>query len=482
MNARRLPRIWSLTILLAVGCLAMGCGLFPLPIAQPTPDPTAVLATAIALVQAATAQAPVVPTDTPTSTPTPTASPTASATPSPTDTPTSTPTVTATPTETPTVPSVELETYTAANLGISIGYPSGWEVEEQEDTVVFTSSGTLTVAGVVKVPGMVDVTIPAELLNLLLQAGLPSECTATETQRSTTVTVSNQKWAQTEADCTLDQVPFTVVIYSTIHQGVAYFVLGGTHRELFDMRQKTFDAMLASLRFLATAPTATASPVPDAQVQVTALNVRAGPSTNYPVLAGAHQGDALEVIGQAYGCGWLKVRTPEGTKGWVSGGKDYVILNLPCGLVAPAAIPPTPTPRPVARRLASGTILRNDLRSGFLGKGELTIENGQGQDAVVALSSLDGGDVLAFYVRNGDSYTIGDIRNGTFFLYFTRGEDWDGNSGRFTRNASYLRFDDTLDFLTTSATYTTFRVTLYAVPNGNAATRRVDAGHFPGLR
>lgn len=269
MNTRRLTRIWSLAFLLILTCLIMGCGLLPPPITRPTPDATAVLATAIALVQAATAQASVLPTDTPTSTPTPTASPTTSATPSPTDTPAPTdtppPTATATPTETPRAPSVELETYTAANLGISIGYPRGWEVEEQEDAVVFTSSGTLTVAGVVKVPG-IDADIPVDLLNLLLQVALQSECAATETQHNSTITINNLEWAQMQATCTLDQVPFTVAVYSTAREGAAYFILGGTHSELFDARRETFDAMLASLRFMP----GTALPVPGSVAEIMA--------------------------------------------------------------------------------------------------------------------------------------------------------------------------------------------------------------------
>ncbi len=88
-------------------------------------------------------------------------------------------------------------------------------------------------------------------------------------------------------------------------------------------------------------PTTTPTPLPDAMVNVKTLNVRSGPGTVYDILAGVHQGDELEVIGQAYDCGWLKVIVPQGAQGWVAGGPEHVIRNLPCELIPAAPIPPS---------------------------------------------------------------------------------------------------------------------------------------------
>ena len=90
-----------------------------------------------------------------------------------------------------------------------------------------------------------------------------------------------------------------------------------------------------------TTPVITPTPLPDATVNIKTLNVRSGPGTVYDILAGVHQGDELEVIGQAYECDWLKVIIPQGTQGWVAGGPEYVIRNLPCDLIPAAAIPPS---------------------------------------------------------------------------------------------------------------------------------------------
>ena len=113
-------------------------------------------------------------------------------------------------------------------------------------------------------------------------------------------------------------------------------------------------------------PTVTPTPLPDAVVNVKALNVRSGPGTVYDILAGVHQGDDLEVIGQAYECDWLKVIIPQGTQGWVAGGPEYVIRNLPCELIPAEAIPPTPTPLPTRDTRPTVRILIRNNTGGTL--------------------------------------------------------------------------------------------------------------------
>jgi hypothetical protein len=95
-------------------------------------------------------------------------------------------------------------------------------------------------------------------------------------------------------------------------------------------------------------PTATPIPLPDASVAIDRLNLRAGPSTDYDIVGKLRQGDALEVMGKAYGCRWLRVVTPQGKQGWVSGLTQYVVLNLVCADIPAAPIPPRPTRLPTA--------------------------------------------------------------------------------------------------------------------------------------
>jgi hypothetical protein len=228
-------------------------------------------------------------------------------------------------------------------------------------------------------------------------------------------------------------------------------------------------------------PTGTSAPAPEAEVKSETLNVRAGPGVNYDVVGKTRQGDKVAVIGQASDCAWLMVSVPAGKEGWVSGGGSYVTLNAPCASIPAAAIPPPPTPRP--RRLATGAIISDSGRSSL---GELTIENGLDSDAVVLLTTLAYAPVVSFYVRGGDSFTVRGINEGRYALYFTSGEDWDGAQRRFTRDASYERFEDLLTFQTTpgmySTKYTTYKATLQGVVGGSARTLAVDPGKFPGSK
>ena len=68
------------------------------------------------------------------------------------------------------------------------------------------------------------------------------------------------------------------------------------------------------------------------------LNIRKGPGIVYAIVTGASKGDRLEIIGQAYSCSWLKIKTSNGVEGWVS--TDLVKYDLPCN-----QIPSVPNPQ-----------------------------------------------------------------------------------------------------------------------------------------
>ena len=87
--------------------------------------------------------------------------------------------------------------------------------------------------------------------------------------------------------------------------------------------------------------TATTHPAAEAVVNIQSINVRSGPGTVYPVLGYALKGDKLTILGQAYNCGWLKVKTPDGKTGWVA--TTYVTYTMACSEIASAPIPPAPT-------------------------------------------------------------------------------------------------------------------------------------------
>jgi hypothetical protein len=83
-------------------------------------------------------------------------------------------------------------------------------------------------------------------------------------------------------------------------------------------------------------------------VTVSDVNLRSGPGTEYDIIAGLNQNQALTVTGRLDDTTWLQVNTEQGQEGWVAAG--FVELNLPpdpIPTVVPPPTPPPPTPTPV---------------------------------------------------------------------------------------------------------------------------------------
>jgi hypothetical protein len=216
--------------------------------------------------------------------------------------------------------------------------------------------------------------------------------------------------------------------------------------------------------------TPTPTPAPDAVVVASQLNVRAGPGIEYPAVGQLKESDELVVIGQFDDCAWLRIVAfaSPATRGWVSGATRYVHLRKPCASIPKGTFrPSTGIVKPVAR---------DD------GSGELSVDNGTLYDGVVALT-LDKQPprraAVAAYIRAGESFTMTGILDGTYYLYFGTGSEWDG--AQFTKNAGYSRFEDALAFKTSLTKHTTWWVTLHGVVGGTAPTEKVEAADFPIL-
>ena len=54
------------------------------------------------------------------------------------------------------------------------------------------------------------------------------------------------------------------------------------------------------------------------------VNIRTGPSTNYPVTGSLLYGESCPVIGRDTATGWWMIRCPGGNQGWVS----YDVVNV----------------------------------------------------------------------------------------------------------------------------------------------------------
>lgn len=100
-----------------------------------------------------------------------------------------------------------------------------------------------------------------------------------------------------------------------------------------------------------TTPTASTTPTPshtptptfpqDAVVSIEALNLRAGPDVLHPLLGVAYRATAVAVDGRDLDGGWLAVRLPDQTAGWLNGA--YVVLRKDLDLIP---VVPTPSPPP----------------------------------------------------------------------------------------------------------------------------------------
>lgn len=125
-------------------------------------------------------------------------------------------------------------------------------------------------------------------------------------------------------------------------------------------------------------PEPTNTPMPDVIVSAPSVNLRAGPGLDYPSVGSITEGDTAMVTGQAFDCGWLLVETAGGEEAWITGGAQYVTLNLDCADIAAATIPPTPTSAASPTPPASATPDRPTI--------EVIIENNTGEALFINLS------------------------------------------------------------------------------------------------
>ena len=212
---------------------------------------------------------------------------------------------------------------------------------------------------------------------------------------------------------------------------------------------------------LTATPEPSPTPEPEAIVQTAALRVREGPGERFAELGELAAGLELDVIGQQGACEWLWVGY--GPKaGWVQGNPDWVDLRRPCDDI----------PLGLYREVTG--YLKRSGDSGALG--ELTVENGTAEDAVVILT-LDDEPITSAYIRGGESFMLNRIRDGSFEVYFATGDYWDGSN--FTQTSSRRKFDEQLPFTSGGGSYTTWSVTLHAVAGGQATAGQVDEGGFP---
>lgn len=122
-------------------------------------------------------------------------------------------------------------------------------------------------------------------------------------------------------------------------------------------------------------------------------------------------------------------------------------------------------PRPANGRLLHGS---------WSNESEITVNASAGEDCVVLLKTASGITKLAFFVRSGETATVG-VPAEKYYVYFASGKDWYGyGKGKmFGEKTSYSKDDELLDFSMGGWEYT-----LYPVTNGNFSETPINEGDF----
>ena len=122
---------------------------------------------------------------------------------------------------------------------------------------------------------------------------------------------------------------------------------------------------------------------------------------------------------------------------------------------------------------ASGTILSGrEYDDGS----EITVTADGSSSYVVSLRDTYGTNLLSFFVRAGETVTVG-VPNAYLYVYFASGTSWYGYGEglMFGENTAYSKDDEALDF-----TEYAWEYKLYPVTDGNFTETPSDADEFFG--
>jgi hypothetical protein len=125
-------------------------------------------------------------------------------------------------------------------------------------------------------------------------------------------------------------------------------------------------------------------------------------------------------------------------------------------------------------RPRSGKILYAGIKGGM---GRLTIKNHLSHDAVIVLVR-GRSKAIGVYVRAHANAKVGNIKSGTYTIYFTTGSLFRACKGRFSRGASYSRVKQHLPFAFPPH-FTVATLILFSASGGNAPATPISPKGFP---
>ena len=103
---------------------------------------------------------------------------------------------------------------------------------------------------------------------------------------------------------------------------------------------------------------------------------------------------------------------------------------------------------------------------------KLTVTASSDSSYVVKLKTISGTTILSFYVRAGETVSVG-VPAEYLYVYFASGNTWYGEKHLFGSKTSYSKDDEILNF-----TQGGWKYTLYPVSNGNFSETPIDPEDF----
>ena len=143
---------------------------------------------------------------------------------------------------------------------------------------------------------------------------------------------------------------------------------------------------------------------------------------------------------------------------------------------------PLPDPRPDEyNSLPTGSRIERDV--GTAGHGELNVEDGGEEDAVVRLSRTDSDETARwFFVKAHSTAHMHGIPVGSYRLTYTTGLNWLEAEDAFSWHPTYSEFERSFDFKeqrdSEGVQYKSISVTLHSVPFGNVHTKTISREEF----
>jgi hypothetical protein len=133
------------------------------------------------------------------------------------------------------------------------------------------------------------------------------------------------------------------------------------------------------------------------------------------------------------------------------------------------------------RSMQNGSRIVPDIDT--TGHGELEVQNGTNEDAVLFLvDSAADETIREVYVQAKQSFRVKGIPKGTYELAYTHGLDWDDEEAEFRCDPDYAQFEREFDFTEERGQegihYDSITVTLHPVVGGNVRTKKISREEF----